>query len=173
MKSKINFYLFSERLKAWVITLKDTVNDMSLDSTEAPLVLEHLRSKIDEVIELQPDEQLVFKQYFQMINADLVKLKALCLVNEEFLKRINEQTDSTYLWSTLNLWSQRIESLLKDDALTVKFLLSKIAYSIANQLETVVNKEKHEILSKFYHQKLELALRKVIQVRKSLKNFFN
>lgn len=144
---------------------------MQLDSSETPIVLEHLRSKIDEVLELQSDEQLVFKQYFNMINSDLEKLKALCLVNEEFLHRLNEQTDSTYLWATLSLWTQRIEQLLKDDALSVKFLLNKIACSIGNLLENVMDDEKKETLSKFYHQKLELALRKVIQVSKYCVNW--
>jgi hypothetical protein len=141
---------------------------MQLDSAEAPQVLEHLRSKIDEVIELQSDEQIVFKQYFSMINSDLERLQALCLVSEEFLRRIYEQTDSTYLWSTLNLWTQRIENLLKEDALSVKFLLNKVAHSIDNQLTHVKNEEKRQVLSKFYHQKLELALRQVIQVGKRL-----
>jgi hypothetical protein len=102
-------------LKEWVITLKNTVAEMQFDTAEAPQILEHLRSKIDEVIDLHTEEQLVFKQYFNMINSDLEKLQALCLVNEEFLQRIHEQTDSTYLWATLNLWTQRIENLLKED----------------------------------------------------------
>lgn len=137
---------------------------MQLDSAEAPQVLEHLRSKIDEVIELHSEEQLVFKQYFNMINSDLEKLQALCLVSEEFLRRIHEQTDSTYLWSTLILWTRRIENLLKEDALSVKFLLNKVAYSIGNLLANIANEDKRQVLSKFYHQKLELALRQVIQV---------
>jgi hypothetical protein len=139
---------------------------MQLDSSDAPQILEHLRSKIEEVIEL--DVQLVFKQYFTMINDDLEKLKSLCLLNSSFLNRLNEQTDSTYLWSSLNLWTQQIESLLKNDALSVKYLLNKIAYSIGNQLETVKNEEKCQALSKFYHQKLEFLLRKVIQVREDI-----
>ncbi|KAI6182901.1 WASH complex subunit strumpellin [Aphelenchoides bicaudatus] len=154
---------WNERLKEWVITLKDTVSNMQLDSNDAPQILEHLRSKIDEVIELQPDDQLVFKQYFNMINTDLEKLQALCLINEEFLRRILEQTDSTYLWSTLNSWTQRIENLLKEDALALKFLLNKVAYSIGNLLANVANEDKKQTLSKFYHQKLELSLRQVIQ----------
>lgn len=166
---QISINSFSERLKSWVITLKDTVSNMDFNIPEGPQVLEHLRSKIDEVIELQADNQIVLKQYFDMINSDLEKLQALCLVNEEFLRRINEQTDSTYLWSTtLHLWTEKIENLLKEDALTVKFLLNKIAFSISNLLENVVNLEKRGVLSRFYHQKLELALRKIIQVGTAL-----
>ncbi|KAI6241446.1 WASH complex subunit strumpellin [Aphelenchoides fujianensis] len=144
---------WNEQLKEWVLKLKTTVSELDLTSGEAI-----------QVIEMQAEEQLVFIQYFHMIINDLNRLRGVCLVDESFVKRVTQQSEFVYLWSLLGLWIGRIEALLKEDALCVKFLFTKIANSIPHLLGGVVDEEKREVLSAFYHKKLEAALRRVIQV---------
>ncbi|KAI6217919.1 WASH complex subunit strumpellin [Aphelenchoides besseyi] len=152
------------QLKDWILKLKETIEQLNVSISETTQVLEHLKLKIEEVIEMQSEDQLVFIQYFHMVIGDLDRLRGLCLIDETFVRRVNQQSEFIYLWMLLGKWINRIEKLLKSDALCVKFLFMKVANSIQNLLSGVVDEEKRKVLSAFYHKKLESALRRVIQV---------
>ena len=176
-----------DRLSEWLAKMRAAVANVDCTSggggggsssesggvAAAASILEHIRRKIEDVYEAQLDETLPLRQYVGALVGELVKLRALCLVDAAFLARL--RTDSLWLWTTLSGWSRRLEALLKSEPHAIRQLFAKIALSIGSLLDGVDCKNQaltsaikepwHEILSTFYHRKLETSLRRIVQAR--------
>ena len=157
---------WNEKLKNWMTVIKDCIAGLNGEDPETPQVLEHLAEKISEVKEMHDSEQKVLKQYLALILSDMEKLKNICLMDSEFISRLDERRDAGFAWDLLQSWKPALENLLKSDAIALKFVFLKLSASIENILKSINTpyKEKTEVLSEFYHRKLELHLRKIIQV---------
>lgn len=163
-------------MKTWLITIKNYINDLDLFDSNSPNVLEHIQLKIYEVnlyflsklfkvSELHSNNLIILKQYFLVLNNKINYLLNLWLIDETFIKKLNQQTDSIYLYHFLEDSIEDLEELLKTDALSVKHIFSKISISISNLIgENILNPNKRNALSTFYHKKLEAMLKKIIQV---------
>lgn len=149
---------------------------MDLFDSNSPNVLEHIELKIYEVnfffiknffkvSELHCSNSIILKQYFLVLNNEINRLLNLCYIDENFIKHLNQQTDSIYLFNFLEDSIEDLEELLKTDALSVKHIFSKISLSISNLIgENILNIIKKNALLNFYHKKLEAMLKKIIQV---------
>uniref|UniRef100_A0A914YUC6 Uncharacterized protein n=1 Tax=Panagrolaimus superbus TaxID=310955 RepID=A0A914YUC6_9BILA len=156
---------WNERLKTWITTVKECVIGINAEKADTPQILDHLASKITEVAEMHDSEQKILKQYFSLVLIDIFRLKNICLIDAQFVGQLDEQRDATFAWDFLDFWSSAFDDLLKTNATGVKFVFLKLSSSVNNVLSgiTVSHQEKAEILSEFYHRKLELHLRKIIQ----------
>ncbi|KAE9554597.1 hypothetical protein FO519_002157 [Halicephalobus sp. NKZ332] len=156
---------WNEKLKNWMITIKDCISGLDGEDPETPQVLEHLAEKILEVAEMHDSDQKVLKQYLTLVLSDMEKLRNICLMDSDFVLRLDERRDSGFAWDLLQSWKPALENLLKKDAIALKFVFLKLSSSIENILKSIntIYKEKSEVLSEYYHRKLELHLRKIIQ----------
>uniref|UniRef100_A0AC34R4K9 Uncharacterized protein n=1 Tax=Panagrolaimus sp. JU765 TaxID=591449 RepID=A0AC34R4K9_9BILA len=156
---------WNERLKNWMTTIKDCISGLNGEDVETPQVLQHLAEKIAEVAEMHDSEQKILKQYLSLVLNDLQKFRNVCLMDSEFISRLDEQRDACFVWDLFQSWIPALENLLKTDAVAVKFIFLKLSFSIENILKTILKPfpEQSKVLSKFYHRKLELQLRKIIQ----------
>ncbi|KAH7717069.1 WASH complex [Aphelenchoides avenae] len=156
----------NERLSAWFTNIKDSYNQIA-PLAESAVLIEHVVAKITEVSEFYEGEFVILKQYFTLIVADLNRLRSLCLIDADFVDRLTEMADSTYLWSFFDIWPSQYENLLKNDALAVKYVFKKLSASIENILRDVVDEEKKAKLAESYHRKLESRLRRIIQASRT------
>ncbi|KAI1708257.1 hereditary spastic paraplegia protein strumpellin domain-containing protein [Ditylenchus destructor] len=155
---------WNEKLKSWLHTIKQSIVDLDMESADAPHILEHMQTKITEVSELHTGDLIILRQYFTMVVSHLNRLMNVCLVDNAFVERICERTDSVYLLYFLDESIQQLEILLKQDALSVKYIFLKISASIANLVRIIGDPVKRDALSTFYHKQLERRLRRIIQV---------
>ena len=160
---------WNERLRTWMTTVKECVIGLDAEKSDTPQVLDHLASKITEVAEMHEAEQKILRQYFSLVLVDIYRLKNICLVDETFVKELDEQRDATFVWDLLGSWGAAFDDLLKTNATGVKFIFLKLSSSVNNILADVITPypDKAAILSEFYHRKLELHLRTIIQVCKN------
>uniref|UniRef100_A0A915DKT2 WASH complex subunit strumpellin n=1 Tax=Ditylenchus dipsaci TaxID=166011 RepID=A0A915DKT2_9BILA len=143
MQTSINW---NEKLKNWLQTIKKCV------------------AKISEVSELHTGELIILNQYFSMVSNQLNRLMNICLVDNAFLERLNSRTDCIYLLQFLDQSTTHLEELLKEEALSVKHIFLKLSASIANLIGSFIEDQgKCDILSTFYHKRLEIRLKKIIQ----------
>jgi len=106
---------------------------------------------------------IVLKQFLTILSTKLNHLLAVCMLDESFVELFDEGTDSTYLFKFLGDWLPRLESMLKTEALSVKYLFLKIASSLGNLLFGISKGEKKEALSAFYYGLLGEKLITTIQ----------
>uniref|UniRef100_A0A7E5A2D2 DUF2428 domain-containing protein n=1 Tax=Panagrellus redivivus TaxID=6233 RepID=A0A7E5A2D2_PANRE len=156
---------WNERLSAWMIKIRDYIASIDVLATESPQILEHLIGKVEEVADQHDAENKILCEYLGLVLSDLKKLWNITLIDAEFLSKFDETRDACFVWDLLPSWSTLLERLLQKDATGVKFVFLKLSNSIVNALADIAKpfSDSANVLSEFYHRKLEFHLRQIIQ----------
>jgi ElaB/YqjD/DUF883 family membrane-anchored ribosome-binding protein len=108
--------IYSERFISWLESIRGSIEEIvsssSSDSNLALQQLDHLRSRISEVLQLQTaggsgdglsqssdqQQQLILRQSLLMAHADLQRLQNVISLDAAAMEELAAQTDSTYLF---------------------------------------------------------------------------
>lgn len=115
------------------------------------------------MIDLHSTDQPVLEQYLRILVKDLLSLRNVFWLNSKFLDSIDVKCDPAYLWSYLDEWTPKLEALLQSDPLQLKYLFFKLAAAVPVLIRSLKDEEERSKLSLFYHEKLSLDLKKVVQ----------
>lgn len=161
----------------WLNTIRTNMTEITFENVLDPQTIQHkldnFRTRLNEILQVQNvsnsknQQRLIIHQSLIVSQSDIKRLECLLSLNDgTFIENIHRRIRSNYLFSYIDENCAQMETLLRDDALSVKFIFTKISNTIPTLIyyeKNVMLHEKCKKLYSFYYKMLELRLRAVIQ----------